>query len=541
MPVETKPLEPIPCLSLASFGSPDRLLWSGWTEHVPFAFWLIHALRPRHFVELGTHTGVSYAAFCQAVAASDVDCACVAVDTWAGDKHAGFYPEAVFRELSAYHDQRYGAFSKLQRATFDEALTTFGDKSIDLLHIDGLHTYDAVLHDFETWKPKLSDRAVVLFHDTTVRQDDFEVYRLWADLAARFPNFEFEHGNGLGVLGVGSNMPADMKELFSLGADAAKAVRTAYSELGARLTQKLALRDRVEVKTYAQTVARLAQGLSETGADDSHVDIKSFQSLDGFKQFYSTSPQIFAAESIHAAAQQIEKLGIYCPIYEEHAEPGRVKVHSDNYRETIVYRGLNSRLRAVQYVLQRETGHIADSGLRLYAPEAVTAYAKLLKAKYAKFVGSEYAADTAAIARLGSTRIEDLHALAFSNQTFDAVVANEVFEHVPFLDKALSELARIIVPGGKLVSTFPFVALQQDSIVRAKLENGEIVHLTEPEYHGNPVDEKGSLVFELPGWNIIGRTRAAGFSKVTMQWVYSPTYGMISPSFAGILVMVATK
>src|SRR5687768_8832331 len=49
---------------------PGRLVAdSGWLEHVPFAHYLIGALRPSVLVELGTFSGTSYCAFCEAVLA----------------------------------------------------------------------------------------------------------------------------------------------------------------------------------------------------------------------------------------------------------------------------------------------------------------------------------------------------------------------------------------------------------------------------------------------------------------------------------------
>ena len=104
-------------------------------------------------------------------------------------------------------------FSRLVRSTFDDALTKFADGSIDLLHIDGYHTYEAVRHDFESWLPKLSASAVVLLHDTNVREMDFGVWKFWQDLSRDYPCFAFLHGHGLGVVAVGRSLPPDVRVL----------------------------------------------------------------------------------------------------------------------------------------------------------------------------------------------------------------------------------------------------------------------------------------------------------------------------------------
>ncbi len=72
-------------LSPASFWRPDYIVSSAWLEHAPFAFWLVGVLRPRSLVELGTHAGYSYFAFCQAIAAMGSSAQAYAVDTWRGD------------------------------------------------------------------------------------------------------------------------------------------------------------------------------------------------------------------------------------------------------------------------------------------------------------------------------------------------------------------------------------------------------------------------------------------------------------------------
>jgi ubiquinone/menaquinone biosynthesis C-methylase UbiE/glycosyltransferase involved in cell wall biosynthesis len=223
---------------------------SAWWGHVPFAFWIMSVSRPRVFVELGSFYGVSYASFCEAAVRARTGSRCYAVDTWEGDRQAGLLDEAVYRELKEFHDRRYASFSELLKCKFDDALLHFADGSIDLLHIDGLHTYEAVKHDFESWRPKLSDRAVVLFHDTNVLRDDFGVHKLFAELAQSFGNFEFLHGHGLGVLAVGASMSPTVKALCAL-ADSAEvaAIRERFSHLGALWTVTKDLAQERRLKT----------------------------------------------------------------------------------------------------------------------------------------------------------------------------------------------------------------------------------------------------------------------------------------------------
>ena len=60
-----------------------------WLDHIPFAFWIVDALRPGVFVELGTHSGNSHAAFAQAIQTLGLPTAAYAVDTWEGDHRQG--------------------------------------------------------------------------------------------------------------------------------------------------------------------------------------------------------------------------------------------------------------------------------------------------------------------------------------------------------------------------------------------------------------------------------------------------------------------
>lgn len=225
-----------PCDYPTCFLFPNRLVLSAWLEHIPFGLALVEMTRPRVLVELGTYYGASYFAFCQAIARLQLNAQAYAIDTWAGDPHCGFTGPEVFEEVRAHHDQYYSGFSRLVRSTFNEALPYFGDGSIDLLHIDGYHTYDEVKDNFKTWLPKLSDRGVVLVHDINVRENQFGVWRFWDEVKKAYPSFDFAHQHGLGVLAIGREAPEPLSRLLATTDDERGMIRTFYAQLGRRIS-----------------------------------------------------------------------------------------------------------------------------------------------------------------------------------------------------------------------------------------------------------------------------------------------------------------
>ncbi len=256
---------------------------SGWWGHVPFAFWLVAAARPRLLVELGTHHGVSYTAFCEAVRLNGLDCRCFAIDNWQGDAHAGYFGDEVYHDLKDFNRNRYSGFSELIRSDFADALEHFADGSIDLLHIDGFHTYEAVQRDYQQWRTKLSDSAVVLFHDTNVRRDDFGVHRLFAELARDYPHFEFLHSNGLGLIAYGSQVAEPVHHLCNLGKGTECATaRERFSHAGVRW--ECQANEQEMARSFALQVAALEAERVKAGEERAGAEATATQWQQQFAQ-----------------------------------------------------------------------------------------------------------------------------------------------------------------------------------------------------------------------------------------------------------------
>lgn len=187
---------------------------SAWHGHIPFAFFITELLQPKIFVELGVHAGDSYIAFCQGLGEAKFERA-YGIDTWEGDEHSGAYSPKIYEDLKKINDEHF-PFSALVKERFEKAVSFFEDGSINLLHLDGCHTYEAVSRDIEMWRPKMADDGVMLLHDTIV--PEFGVRKVWGELKRTAMTYDFYHSNGLGVALVGDKYNETLAELCLLNA-----------------------------------------------------------------------------------------------------------------------------------------------------------------------------------------------------------------------------------------------------------------------------------------------------------------------------------
>ena len=248
---------------------PRRFGLVSWSPHVAFAFDLIADFRPRMLVELGTHSGESYFAFCQSAQENHVPATCYAVDTWKGDAQCGFYPEDVYADVFRHNQEFYSDFSYLIRATFDEAVDRFVDGSVDLIHFDGFHSYEAVKHDLERWRPKLSPRGVAIFHDIVARHDDFGAWKLWEEIRPDGQSFAFRHGWGLGIWKPAGGQPSGsrlLETLFAATEAEAENVRRYYILATDSLRLQQAAAENVRLDGALKAVKVRAEGLEEQRA-----------------------------------------------------------------------------------------------------------------------------------------------------------------------------------------------------------------------------------------------------------------------------------
>lgn len=207
---------------------------------------------------------------------------------------------------------------------------------------------------------------------------------------------------------------------------------------------------------------------------------------------------------------------------------------------------LNARKRAGLLAVQTAVGCLKGPNRfkpRILGAEAVTYVAAVLRAAYPHYLGTEYLPTPEEQAAQYPIPHLDLMDIRLPEGSFDVFFSAHVLEHVPDIQGAIHQVARILKPGGMLVSTFPFSLTRTHTETKARIgKDGATEFLTEPEYHKNPVRlDEGSLVFQLPGWDVLEMCRAAGLTSPLMVLMASTRHGVISGGTTGQFALIARK
>lgn len=166
---------------------------SAWRGHRNLARWIMQRLCPRTVVDLGVDYGFSTLSFASYARDLGLDTTVYGVDTFEGEAHAG--ERNTYQHVVDLGTELGLSNLELIKGYFSEVARSW-TRPIDVLHIDGLHTYEAVSEDFYTWVRFVSDGGLILMHDTCVPH--FGVRRLFDEID--LPKLNFRIWNGLGVV-----------------------------------------------------------------------------------------------------------------------------------------------------------------------------------------------------------------------------------------------------------------------------------------------------------------------------------------------------
>ncbi len=149
---------------------------------------------------------------------------------------------------------------------------------------------------------------------------------------------------------------------------------------------------------------------------------------------------------------------------------------------------------------------------------------------YTEIIGSEYISNEFSLGSIDNNGIrkEDSTQLNFASNIFDAILSFDYLEHIPNYAAALSDYCRVLKPGGKLLITEPFRPDLYTTLSRVIFLHGASpIHLEEPEYHGDPVNDGGVLCYYHFGWDLLDSLHNKGFQQANIILYHSRAFGYL--------------
>ncbi|MFT5612391.1 MAG: SAM-dependent methyltransferase [Polaribacter sp.] len=212
-----------------------------------------------------------------------------------------------------------------------------------------------------------------------------------------------------------------------------------------------------------------------------------------------------------------------------------------NWRERLIcpITNLNNRQRACYHLFLSELHPYADD--KVYITEQVSPFYGFLKDRVKWLKGSEYVDSDLPSGHIteADLRHEDFTNLSFEDNSLDKIMSFDCLEHIPNYKAAIAESYRVLKENGRALFSFPFSKGLDETLVRATMsEDGVISHLTEPEYHGDPLSNEGCLSYYTFGWDVLDTFRNIGFNNVYALVYWSDIFGYLGDEK---IVFVAQK
>jgi len=168
-------------------------------------FRVVQKLNPETVVEIGTANGGTLFLFANVTNPKRV----VSIDLPYGSFRDGY----SFGKIPLYKSLGKKGIIKLIRAnshndsTFNKLKKELDNRQVDILFIDGDHTYEGVSKDFQMYSPLVKKGGIVAFHDIVIhdKSSGCEVSKFWNELKKSYRHREiFEDINqkwaGIGIL-----------------------------------------------------------------------------------------------------------------------------------------------------------------------------------------------------------------------------------------------------------------------------------------------------------------------------------------------------
>jgi len=144
---------------------------------------LVDEREPERIVEIGTAKGGLFYIFCRHLDSAQ---SIVSLDL-PGGPFGGVYSEGrvpLFREFSSRTDLHFVRGDSHDEDTARRLEDRLSGAQVDLLFLDGDHTYDGVRQDFERYKDVVAPDGLIALHDIVPNpsHSDCEVDRFWNEL-----------------------------------------------------------------------------------------------------------------------------------------------------------------------------------------------------------------------------------------------------------------------------------------------------------------------------------------------------------------------